>query len=453
MRDIKEQFIELVLDIVEKIKQKIELEKIKPEIEEVFDYDIEIKSSENSTNVKTTSKKIFVKNWNRIIWNILSDDVFKSNKFLDLVTNIDTFGKEYLQKLYHSNGSHSVIFFFKQYLFRLLNQILKFGFNKEELITDIDLLKKELSEGIIKYNIRYFIFRLYLESDSLEIYPNVFLRKPLVKDFKTFLMQLSPFSLYPRKTPELVLEIDEFFSDDLKAQTLGINIMRFLRLYTNTNAYYFYSETVKKSILYLGYSPQNYNIIPLHMEKYIIRKNEEKLLKKFISILLEQNQKISQKSSHLKIKIALDKFEEAMFQDFRFIKKLSNAVIGLETLYMLDEEEKGIKSTLSKRIAEIISCITGNYDDISKIIGRLYFFRSKDLHGNIIKKEWEEEILKLTYIALEYLRVSLIIFLCSIEKETPLDILLKDKTDHKNELKKLIFTISKHLDYTFDILV
>ena len=112
----------------------------------------------------------------------------------------------------------------------------------------------------------------------------------------------------------------------------------------------------------------------------------------------------------LSLKVALDRYNNALLEPIETERKLMMAVMGLEALYTLESDRGEIPFKLGVRTAKLLSLIGHEPIEASLKINKAYSIRNKIAHGSIISEEKRKEVSSLLKDIAIYLRESLVIF-------------------------------------------
>ena len=185
------------------------------------------------------------------------------------------------------------------------------------------------------------------------------------------------------------------------------------------------------------------------LEKYVIRKrNVERLeqywrtLSKVLPEELYQFEKVFSQ-----VTIAYDRYSDALLSNGIFERRVANAVMGLEGLYLTESEIAELSYRLSIRISKVMSLQGHNPEIVRDIVKMAYGIRSSFVHGGALKAKQKQKIIDsyesqkhFIRLLLEYLRLSILIWVASKDRKglpTLIDAALIDVRREK-ELSRLL---------------
>jgi hypothetical protein len=118
------------------------------------------------------------------------------------------------------------------------------------------------------------------------------------------------------------------------------------------------------------------------------------------------------------------------------------AVMGLESLFTFEKDRGENAFKLGIRVAKLLGLLNFDAEKVRALVEEAYVFRNKVVHGSYISQKDRIKMNEILVCILNFLRVSLIIFLLSqeIEKDKMIDIIDKSSiSDIQNEnLKKML---------------
>lgn len=442
------EFVELSIGI---LKSKLEKKLIQPHKMTQHLPKVDLIDTETHTQIKTSFERIEIDIWTIAIHDLVKNVIMNKELYSQIKEIIIQNYNVVIRKFFPGAKIDSQLdFILSQYLIKILNRTISKEYDLNLIKQEIEIFLCELKGEDIEYHSIFYITHLYTDSNEIEIIPGVILRHPKISDFVEPITQQVITIQNPNIiVPKLILETKMKFKDESEARDFGFRIIQCLRLYSKNVAYCSYMKVQRISIMYPVSSMQNYIARIPQIKQYIISTKQEPHFVEFIKIILKYLGNLSQNDKHQRINHAFLKHGESLLQDDQYIKKLSNAVIGLEALYKFETERSKITKKLCERIATTFSTNEKEFSIIEEKMRRAYFFRSQDLHGNIIRKEWLKEIEKLYQNIIEILRLSVILFLYSSDKQTPLEIMLDSQCDKNQELSELKGKASKELEIDF----
>ncbi len=124
-----------------------------------------------------------------------------------------------------------------------------------------------------------------------------------------------------------------------------------------------------------------------------------------------------------------------------------SAVMGLESLFTLERDRGENAFKLGIRVAGLLGILSFDPITVRSTVEDAYNFRNKVVHGSYISPENRRKMSDIFPKILNYLRVSLIIFIFNEEvgKDKLVDIIDQSviSESHKKDLKKILEKIAK----------
>lgn len=290
------------------------------------------------------------------------------------------------------------------------------------------------------------------------------LKKPQKEDFETekaifseFEIESDPLSHTCRPTLFLLIEMPateptEFFKCISKAITI-------LRLYK------------RGSVKYCNYTlstdsfnnPIEGHYSPIYtgdvIDSYILTEADAKKLKNFWKWISPSIMDIIKPEDSLKsnnVSIAFSRYSDSVMNNGMSERRIANAIMGLESLFLQDTERNELSYRLSLRSSKLLSNFLFEPKNVEHDIKNAYQIRSIFLHGgqlsikkkNQLNEEYDGSLLNFIRQIQDYLRISIIFSLtCQIKKNTLLGLIdssfITGQTD--NRISKKVQEMSKKL--------
>ena len=119
------------------------------------------------------------------------------------------------------------------------------------------------------------------------------------------------------------------------------------------------------------------------------------------------------------------------------------AVMGLESLLTLEKDRGENAYKLGIRVPKLIGYLNFDVEETRRLTEEAYDYRNKVVHGSFISQDRKAKMNELLPYILNYLRVSLILFILQspgIGKNKLVDLIDKSTISHKRntELQKLL---------------
>lgn len=139
--------------------------------------------------------------------------------------------------------------------------------------------------------------------------------------------------------------------------------------------------------------------------------------------------------------IAYNRYNDALFQDGNLERRIANAVMGLEALFLKSGELQELVYRLNLRMSKILGLLGYDPYEVRKIIKDAYKVRSIFAHGGHLsyneRKKLESKYKSIQNFVrqlLDYLRISIIVMMLSKrEKDDLIDLIDDSFVDKKRE--------------------
>lgn len=139
--------------------------------------------------------------------------------------------------------------------------------------------------------------------------------------------------------------------------------------------------------------------------------------------------------------IAYNRYSDALLQDGILERRIANAIMGLEALFLKPGETQELAYRLSTRVSKLLGLVAYDPHEIKEILRDAYRVRNLFVHGSQLtykkKKKLESkytDVKNILLSVLEYLRVSIVLMLFSRkEKDEFIDLLDASLVDKKQE--------------------
>lgn len=314
------------------------------------------------------------------------------------------------------------------------------------------------------------IYRSEVQLDGIVVFPknielkirdtNINLRQITVEDLekpiKINILNSNPLL----REPTAILNIEIIGRESPEIQRIIEEAITILRLFKVGSVKYFSYTLHSESIIYMmGDSRITSSKEYKSLEKSIITEEDINNLitfwRKMSEILPSNFLKIDRNKIDF-LSISYERYCDALFHNGVVERRIANAMMGLESLFLKGGEIQELSYRLKTRISKILYLIGFNPNNIKEIIGTAYKIRSLFVHGGHLNyKEKKKLISKFKDIKeflktlLDYLRISIIIGICiNIEKDEFLD-LIDDALIDKAKEDQLINLLNRVSDVIF----
>ena len=243
--------------------------------------------------------------------------------------------------------------------------------------------------------------------------------------------------------PSAILEITIIAKDERECQEYINRIFNSLRLYKLCSVYPIETIQTKRTAiwpggLYHSWGHKNYS----SFKKATITESEIDTFVDFINLMEQKLNFNEEDKKYRTLYISLDRYNNALLEAIDVERKLMTAVMGLESLLTFEKDRGENAFKLSIRCAKLLGFIGFDVEKVRKLIEEAYSYRNKVVHGSYISLEVRRKMSEILPEILNYLRVSLIVFiLCrEIGKDKIVEMIDKSmiSEDAHNDLKELL---------------
>jgi len=292
---------------------------------------------------------------------------------------------------------------------------------ESKIIGCIDALIADLKNKPNKTRAIVEFYGIILNEDEIELSSEIILRKPKKEDFNIDVVW-TPFFHPDFPEPSAILDITlqakdrEDLTNEIKKSITTLQLFRPMMI--RWHIYQINSESYNPC--FQGKDPSLVKCSIL--KNYFLRENEVNKLKDFwktVHPLVPE----AFYSDHIKkigyTAIAYKFYSDSLLHEGMIERKIANAVIGLESIFLKTINENKKSTQLIRRITKLFENQNFDSDKIKEIIGESYFCRSKYLHGELLSEKDKQRIAlknggdtnNLLTTVLDYLRISTVILL------------------------------------------
>jgi len=140
--------------------------------------------------------------------------------------------------------------------------------------------------------------------------------------------------------------------------------------------------------------------------------------------------------------ISIERYNSALLESVDIDRKLMTAVMGLESLFTFEKDRGENAFKLGIRVARLLGNLNFDAVNVRALTEQAYNFRNKVVHGSYISQDNIKKMNEIFPNILNYLRVSLIVFLLNQETGKDKMIEMIDQSTISNtqneELKKVL---------------
>lgn len=409
----------------------------------VHHFTTDLKIDETGIQSSGSSEIIQKPDWTTGIYDFINTKIKTLDEFKQIAQKIAVKYKDNINKL--APGSNEISqssLWLENFIRKLIQDKLDDELSEDSIIDYVSLFKSELELFPSEYRYTYHLSGIYIEPDSIKINNKVCIRRTQKSDLeytKELLMDI-PVS---RRIPSSILEIKLSVNEEKESFEYINKIFESLRLYKLGAIYSLESKTQKKTIIWpstksIGWSNGFY----FGFRKYTVKESEIDIFIKFINIFESRLSFDKAKKEFWSLGITIDRYNDALLEKTDIDRKLTTAVMGLESLFSLPKEKGENAYKLSVRVSKLLGYLNFESDKTKTFIEKAYKFRNMVVHGSYIQPKERKEMNKIFPEILSYLRISIIVFLLShnIKKN---DMIIKiDKSlvssSYSENLKKIV---------------
>jgi len=351
--------------------------------------------------------------WSTFLFDLVRDQIATLPIFNETVEIILQNYGEVLQSLSADiNKKSQVEFWLGNFVRRVLNEKLENGLSEDRLIELITIFENELNCSPMENRIISYISGLYLKTDSALLDENTYIRKLVASDLEyEYFFSAPPMSpRHQMRNPSAVVEIRMRVKDQSELWKKLETTLLILRLFRLGSIHSLWNEHTKESVMWPSGTSSTWSHSSFtELQKYTVEENEVQTLKKFFKSLEPLVHKETAESSSLSV--AIRRYSNALLDPVDTDRKLMTAMMGLESLYSVPSDKGEIAYRLGLRIAKLLSYLGFKPIEVRNNVEKAYFVRNKVAHGLIVDIKKIGNVAELLNALLQYLRISLIVFI------------------------------------------
>jgi len=310
---------------------------------------------------------------------------------------------------------------------------------------------KDLREEPVKYGARVEVQGVVLHPDKIEPSFGITLRQTKIEDLER---EVPVYSFTPRRSlpdPSAIMNI-EFLgrgpAEIRKNVEKAITILRLFKVGSVVwTTYHMYSESI------MGFGTLTSGRRTTALETYLVTQEDIQKLKNFWETMSDSiptsffDMGVT-KTDYLTI--AYKRYSDALLENGLIERRIANAVMGLEAVFLKTGEIQELPYRLGLRISKLFGSLEHNPHEVKRVINDSYKVRNLFAHGgqlgNKRKKRLEskyKDVKNLLLSVLDYLRISIIVTILSKkEKGKFIDLVDDSLIDAKSE-KQLNCVVSQ----------
>lgn len=402
-----------------------------------------LKISEKSCQSTSSSEIIQKPDWTLLVWDFINERIKSLTDFKQLAKSIAISYKTNINKLTpRCNEVAQSSFWLERFIHKIIHEKLEGKLSEDSLIDYASLFKSELELAPVEYKYIHYLSGIYLEPNSIRINDKVYIRKTRESDLEYTSELLIDFPK-SRSIPSSILEINISTQEEKECFEYINNIFNSLRLYKLGSILPLETETLKKTIIWPSAKSRSWSgDIYFAFNKYTIQESHVDTFTKFVNSIVHELYIDKKSKNFWSLGIAIDRYNSALLEKTDSDRRLMISVMGLESLFSLPKERGENAYKLSIRVAKLLGIMNFEVEKVKILIQKAYSFRNMVVHGLYIAQNKRNEMNEILPEILNYLRISIIIFLLNhnIGKDRMLikiDNSLID-VNQSRDLKKLI---------------
>ncbi|MBI4294880.1 MAG: hypothetical protein HY669_01785 [Chloroflexi bacterium] len=405
----------------------------------------ELEVSETDCRTQGSSEIVPKPDWSKTVFDFMEERIKSLPEFQQLGQSIATRYKKNINKLAEGcNEVSQVTFWLETFVQRLLHEKLEGKLSDDSLMEYASLFKSELELSPLEHMLVSYLDGIFLESDYIRINDNVLIRKTRKDDleYTTELFIDNPRPLF-MGIPSSILETHTYAIDQKDCHEIVNRILDSLRLYKLGSVYRLELVSIRGTIIWPGgsvrsWGHENYS----SNRKYTVKEPEVDSFIKFVNVIAEKLAFNKEEKEYRTLSISIERYRSALLESVDIDRKLMTAVMGLESIFTLERDRGENAFKLGIRVAKLLGSLGLDSQRIRKVTEDAYSYRNKVVHGSYITPEERKKMNNLLTQVLNYLRVSVVIFLLNQEtgKDKMIDIIDQSTISpfKDEELKKLL---------------
>lgn len=401
--------------------------------------------SETTRRSEASSEVIEKPDWSKTVYDFVEQKIKPLPEFEKLNQSIAKRYKKNINKLAKgSNEVSQVALWLRTFIVRLVYDKLEGKQTQDSLIEYASLFKSELELSLYEFKYVYYLDGIFIKPKLIQINDNIVIRKTQPTDFEYTrdIYLESPRPPY-MALPSSIFEIEMSTRDETECHKYANRLFNALRLYRLGSVYSMMLVSDKKTIIWpvsggRSWSHTNYTA----HRKYTVTKKETDKFTNFITTIERQLDFGGDGREHRGLPVSMDRYNSALLESNNVDKRLMSAVMGLESLLTLEKDKGENAFKLGIRTAKLLSNLGFDALKVRESTEKSYGFRNKVVHGSHVSEANRKRMSEILPDILNYLRVSLTVFLLSknVAKDKMIDMIDRATvSDAQNaELKKAI---------------
>jgi hypothetical protein len=314
---------------------------------------------------------------------------------------------------------------------------------------DIDALVKtflkDLHEEPVKYGAKVELDGIVLRSEKVEPSYGITLKQTKIEDLEREIPEYDFIQPHFLPTPSAIMNIEFLGRGANEIERRLEQSIAILRLFKVGSVkwirYHMYTDSITDHMAHFIVTSGRTEVAH---EKYLVTEEDVPKLRKFWQAIGNVMPLSFYESSITKIDyltVAYNRYSDSLFQNGILERRIANAVMGLEALFLKSGEVQELVYRLNLRMSKILSLLGFDPHEVKKIVSDAYKVRNIFAHGGHLsykeKRKIEskyKDIKNFLRTLLEYLRISIIVMMLSNkEKEELIDLIDDSLVDKKRE--------------------
>ena len=404
--------------------------------------------SEANRSVSFSAESIQQLDWSMVIFDFM-ERIENLPEFRKLVESIEKTYRGNIQKLVPGgNEETQVVFWLRMFIEKVIYAEIEGGISEDSIIEYAALVRSELELSPSEYKCVYHLDGVFMDVDSLRINERVLIRKLIKDDLEYYRDPLFPPVGSPPlgRTPSAILVVEMRVQDEQEYHKYVERLLNTLRLYRLGSVYSIEQIVDRKTAIWssgnrTGWGNQNYR----GFITYTVKESETGNLIQFIERVEQSLDFNCDSTRYGSLSITLDRYKSALLEATDIDRRLMDAVMGLESLFSLKKDRGENSYKLGVRVAKMLGHLAFDAQETRRFVEEAYAFRNKVVHGVYVSEGAGKRMNEVFPKVLNYLRVSLIVFLLnrSIGKDKIVDTIDMSLVSNCHD-KKLRILLEKH---------
>lgn len=376
----------------------------------------EFKISETGTNSSFSSEIIRKPFWVGIMYDFTEKKIKPMPEFAQLVQSIaKKYKKNILSIAPGANEEKQSTFWLATFIQRLIYEKLEGSLSEDSLIEYASLFISELELAPTEYGYIDYLDGLFLETDRLVVNDNVLIRKVQKSDLeyeRDILFDIPTPQFMDMGLPSSIMETTISGRDERECYDYKNRIFKSLRLYKLGSIYSKEMHSTKRTVIWpMGVGLSSGIRRPSPLGKYTIKKSEADTFVNFINTAEQKLNFDKEAKKFRSLHISIERYNSALLESGGIDRKLMTTVMGLESLFTFEKDKGENAFKLGIRVAKLLGHQGFDAEKVRALVEKSYSFRNKVVHGSYISQEENRKMSEILPDILNYLRISLIIFI------------------------------------------